>query len=170
MRLRRASTEPRQFWIGPLIPAIRSVVATLSPLVWEEPPYDAWRRTELPWTGHQLPHAEDRKNKRRGTLLGKSDSIPAGCAEIELVTATIHVPQGEFAGLRMFTSLGSTQSNLDLDLTLTPQGQVGGRQILMCTHKVRVYSDSMIDSTLIGTTPFQCIRQQNSDQQPTDSH
>ena len=69
---------------------------------------------------------------------------PAGKrAVIELVTATINVPQGEFARLRMFTSLGSAPSNLDL--TLTPQGQFGGQQILMCTHNVRVYSDSLIE-------------------------
>jgi hypothetical protein len=64
-------------------------------------------------------------------------------AVIELRTATIHVPSGEFARLRMYTSLGSAASNLDL--TLTPQGQVAGQQILMCTHAVRVYSDSLIE-------------------------
>jgi len=69
---------------------------------------------------------------------------PAGKrAVIELVTATIHVPSGEFARLRMYTSLGFVPSNLDL--TLTPQGQFGGQQILMCTHSVRVYSDSLIE-------------------------
>jgi hypothetical protein len=69
---------------------------------------------------------------------------PAGkIAVIELVTATILVPAGEFARLRMYTSLGSAASNLDL--TLTSQGQVGGQRILVCTHAVRVYSDSMID-------------------------
>lgn len=69
---------------------------------------------------------------------------PAGKrAVIELVTATIYVPSGEFARLRMYTSLGFAASNLDF--TLTPQGQVGGQQILMCTHAVRVYSDSLIE-------------------------
>jgi hypothetical protein len=69
---------------------------------------------------------------------------PAGkIAVIELVTASILVPAGEFARLRMFTTLGSAASNLDF--TLTPQGQVGGRRILMCTHAVRVYSDSQIE-------------------------
>jgi hypothetical protein len=43
----------------------------------------------------------------------------------------------------MYTSLGSTPSNLDL--VLTPQGQVGGRQILVATHTVRVYSDHLIE-------------------------
>jgi hypothetical protein len=69
---------------------------------------------------------------------------PAGKrAVIELVTATIVVPSGEFARLRMFTSLGSAASNLDL--TLTPQGQFGGKQILSCTHAIRAYSDSLVD-------------------------
>lgn len=69
---------------------------------------------------------------------------PAGKrAVIELVTATISVPSGEWARLRMYTSLGSTPSNLDL--MLTPQGQVGGRQILVATHTVRVYSDHLIE-------------------------
>src|SRR5262245_40984473 len=72
------------------------------------------------------------------------DIPPAGKrAVIELVTATIYVPQGEFARLRLFTSLGQAASNLDF--TLTPQGQVGGQQILTCTHNVRVYSDSLIE-------------------------
>ena len=69
---------------------------------------------------------------------------PAGKrAVIELVTATISVPSGEWARLRMYTSLGSAPSNLDL--ILTPQGQVGGRQILIATHTVRVYSDQLIE-------------------------
>lgn len=69
---------------------------------------------------------------------------PSGMrAVIELVTATISVPSGEWARLRMYTSLGSTPSNLDL--VLTPQGQVGGRQILVATHAVRVYSDQLIE-------------------------
>jgi len=68
---------------------------------------------------------------------------PGKRAVIELVTATINVPSGEFARLRMFTSLESAASNLDL--TLTPQGQVAGQRILMCTHAVRVYSDSQIE-------------------------
>ena len=69
---------------------------------------------------------------------------PAGKrAVIEQVTATIEVPQGEFARLRLFTSLGFYASNLDF--VLTPQGLVGGQQILECTHLVRVYSDSLIE-------------------------
>jgi hypothetical protein len=67
---------------------------------------------------------------------------PGKRAVIELVTATISVPSGEWARLRMFTSLGYVPSNLDL--FLTPQGQVGGQQILVATHLVRVYSDQLV--------------------------
>src|SRR5262245_17034353 len=60
-------------------------------------------------------------------------NIPAGKrAVIELVTATIRVPSGERARLRMYTSLGFAPSNLDF--VLTPQGQVGGQEILIATH------------------------------------
>ena len=69
---------------------------------------------------------------------------PAGKrAVIELVTATISVPKGESARLRMYTSLGSTPSNLDF--VLTPQGTVGGRDLFVATHSVRVYSDQLIE-------------------------
>ena len=72
---------------------------------------------------------------------------PAGKrAVIELVTATISVPSGEWARLRMFTSLGFTPSNLDF--VLTPQGQVSGHQVLVATHAVRVYSDQLIEFNL----------------------
>ncbi len=70
-------------------------------------------------------------------------NIPAGKrAVIELVTATIQVPTGERARLRLYTSLGFASSNLDF--TLTPQGEVGGRETLIGTHSVRVYSDHHI--------------------------
>lgn len=69
---------------------------------------------------------------------------PAGKrAVIELVTTTIYVPSGERARLRLFTSLGSTPSNLDF--VLTPQGQVGGQEILVGTHSIRAYSDHLIE-------------------------
>ncbi len=71
-------------------------------------------------------------------------NIPPGKrAVIELVTATISVPSGERARLRMYTSLGSAASNLDF--VLTPQGQAGGRELLVATHSVRVYSDHQIE-------------------------
>jgi hypothetical protein len=71
-------------------------------------------------------------------------NIPAGKrVVIELVTASISVPSGERGRLRMYTSLGFAPSNLDF--VLTPQGQVGGREILVATHSVRVYSDHLIE-------------------------
>jgi hypothetical protein len=70
-------------------------------------------------------------------------TIPAGTrAVIELVTALIIVPAGERARLRMYTSLGSAPSNLDL--WVTPQGQVGGNETLVATHTLRAYSDASI--------------------------
>jgi hypothetical protein len=88
--------------------------------------------------------------------------MPAGKrAVIGLVTATIIVPTGEWARLRVGTSLGSVPSNLDL--FLTPQGQVGGRQVLIATHTLRVYSDNLIgfnvnrDNAQTEGDPFICI-------------
>jgi hypothetical protein len=69
---------------------------------------------------------------------------PAGKrAVIELVTAQIQVPQGEWARLRMYTSLGSIASNIDL--FLTPQGVVSGQEIYVATHSIRAYSDGPIE-------------------------
>jgi hypothetical protein len=70
-------------------------------------------------------------------------NIPDGKrAVIELITATIQVPSGERARLRMYTSLDFNPSNLDF--TLTSQGEVGSREILVGTYSVRVYSDHHI--------------------------
>lgn len=87
---------------------------------------------------------------------------PAGKrAVIELVTASILVPAGEQARLRMNTSLGSTPSNIDL--VLTPQGVVGGNEVLVGTHTIRAYSDRMIefnvnrDNAQTGGSAFICI-------------
>jgi hypothetical protein len=69
--------------------------------------------------------------------------IPNGKrAVIELVTAEINVPAGEWARLRLYTSLGAAPSNLDL--FMVHQGTVGGHEILQATHSLRVYSDSTI--------------------------
>jgi hypothetical protein len=69
--------------------------------------------------------------------------VPAGKrAVIELVTATISVPEGEWARLRMYTSLGSVPGNYDL--ALVQQGVVGGQQQLVATHSLRMYSDQLI--------------------------
>jgi hypothetical protein len=66
--------------------------------------------------------------------------VPTGKrAVIELVTAQIIVPDGEWARLRMYTSLGSVPSNLDLFLTF--QGNVGGNAIYDATHSIRAYTD-----------------------------
>ncbi|HEV2964796.1 MAG TPA: hypothetical protein VG649_23415 [Candidatus Angelobacter sp.] len=70
-------------------------------------------------------------------------TIPAKCrVVIEFVTATVVVPAGEMARLRLSTGLGQTASNLDL--TLTPQGIVNSQQILVATHRVRAYADSLL--------------------------
>ena len=63
---------------------------------------------------------------------------------IELVTAEIVVPHGEWARLRLFTSLGQVASNLDLILTRQGQ-QADGRDVLHCTHAIRAYSDNTIE-------------------------
>jgi hypothetical protein len=64
-------------------------------------------------------------------------------AVIELVTAQILVPQGEWARLRMYTSLGVQPSNIDLFLTF--QGNVSGQSIYVATHSIRAYTDSLIE-------------------------
>jgi hypothetical protein len=70
--------------------------------------------------------------------------VPKGKrAVIELVTAQIIVPSGEWARLRMYTSLGSVPSNIDLFVTF--QGNVGGSAVYVATHSLRVYSDNSID-------------------------
>ncbi len=69
-------------------------------------------------------------------------SVPANHRlVIEFVTASIYVPAGEMARLRMFTGLGPNPSNLDL--ALTPQGIVNGQQVLVATHCIRAYADSL---------------------------
>ncbi len=68
---------------------------------------------------------------------------PAGKrAVIEFVTAQIIVPQGEWARLRLGTSLGTLPSNLDLFLTF--QGNVSGQSVYVATHSIRAYSDGPI--------------------------
>ncbi len=70
--------------------------------------------------------------------------VPKGKrAVIELVTAQIIVPAGEWARLRMYTSLGSVPSNLDFFLTF--QGNVGGNTIYDATHSLRAYTDNDIE-------------------------
>jgi hypothetical protein len=70
--------------------------------------------------------------------------VPKGKrAVVELVTAQIIVPSGEWARLRMYTSLGFVPSNLDLFLTF--QGNVSGNAIYDATHALRAYTDNEID-------------------------
>jgi len=78
--------------------------------------------------------------------------VPKGKrAVIELVTAQIVVPSGEWARLRMYTSLGSVPSNLDLFLTF--QGNVAGEAIYDATHSLRVYTDNDIDFNINRDNP-----------------
>jgi hypothetical protein len=58
---------------------------------------------------------------------------------IEFVTATVEVPAGESARLRMFTGFSTGQAG-NLDLALTPQGMVGGQANYVATHTVRAYT------------------------------
>jgi hypothetical protein len=70
--------------------------------------------------------------------------VPKGKrAIIELVTAEIIVPSGEWTRLRMYTSLGSVPSNIDLFVTF--QGNVEGNAVYVATHPLRVYTDNEID-------------------------
>ena len=62
---------------------------------------------------------------------------------IEFVTATIEVPVGESARLRMFTGFSNGQAG-NFDLALTPQGTVSGQSIWICTHQVRAYTDGFL--------------------------
>jgi hypothetical protein len=68
---------------------------------------------------------------------------PKSRVVIEFVTATVIVPAGEMARLRMYTGLGTSPSNLDL--VLTPQGIVNGQQVLVATHGARAYADSLLE-------------------------
>ena len=60
-----------------------------------------------------------------------------------MVTAPIIVPSGEWARLRMYTSLGTVLSNLDLFQTF--QGDPSGKANYTATHSIRAYTDNEID-------------------------
>jgi hypothetical protein len=69
---------------------------------------------------------------------------PGKLLVIELVTATIEVPVGEAARLRMYTSLAAAPGNFDL--FLTPQGvRNGDTAIWVCTQSVRAYTDNLLE-------------------------
>ena len=75
---------------------------------------------------------------------GDWNLIPKGKrAVIELVTAQILVPAKEWVRLRMYTSLGTTPSNLDL--FVTHQGDFQGKAVYVATHSLRTYSDNTIE-------------------------
>jgi hypothetical protein len=59
---------------------------------------------------------------------------------IEFVTATVEVPAGESARLRMFTGFSNGQAG-NFDLALTPQGVRNGRSLYVSTQMVRAYTD-----------------------------
>jgi hypothetical protein len=62
---------------------------------------------------------------------------------IEFVTATVEVPAGESARLRMFTGFSNGQAG-NLDLALTPQGILNGQSVYVGTHMVRAYTDGFL--------------------------
>ena len=63
---------------------------------------------------------------------------------VEFVTATVEVPAGESARLRMFTGFSNSQAG-NFDLALTPQGIVNGQSVYVATHTLRAYTDNHID-------------------------
>jgi hypothetical protein len=90
--------------------------------------YHAWKSANLPASFNHMI----------------SFNIPAGRRfVIELVTASIGVPAGETARLRMFTGLGASPSNVDL--FVTPQGFFGGKAQFVATHALRAYTDSLLE-------------------------
>jgi hypothetical protein len=116
-------------------PISRSIVRTAAPVACDDcravNAFQAWHDIELtPSFNWEISFAD-------------YGIPPAGKkAVIELVTAQIIVPQGEWARLRMYTSLGTTASNLDLFLTF--QGAASGQSIYVATHSIRAYSDGPI--------------------------
>jgi hypothetical protein len=84
--------------------------------------------------------------------LGGPNFVPAGKrAVIELVTATISVPDGEWARLRMFTSLGQAAGNFDL--ALVHQGVLNGKAQLVATHTLRAYTDGLLSFNINRDNP-----------------
>jgi hypothetical protein len=62
---------------------------------------------------------------------------------IELVTATVEVPAGESARLRMFTGFSNGQAG-NFDLVLKAQGIVNGQSIYVATSSLRTYTDGFL--------------------------
>ncbi|MBV8829819.1 MAG: hypothetical protein JO108_11395 [Acidobacteriaceae bacterium] len=91
--------------------------------------------------------------------VGVSFSIPAGKqAVIQFVTATVQVPAGEWARLRLYTSIGSSPGNFDL--VLTPQGSPGGQSTYVATHSLKLFTDNLLEFNINrdnGTTSGQAV-------------
>jgi uncharacterized protein YoaH (UPF0181 family) len=62
---------------------------------------------------------------------------------IEFVTATVEVPAGESARLRMSTGYSSGQA-ANFDLALVQQGISGGTAVHVATHAIRAYTDGFL--------------------------
>jgi hypothetical protein len=62
---------------------------------------------------------------------------------VEFVTATVQVPAGQSARLRMFTGFSNGQAG-NFDLALTPQGVVNGQSVYVGSHMVRAYTDGFL--------------------------
>jgi len=94
--------------------------------------FQAWHQVALPASFNMMVSFADWK------------LIPNGKrAVIELVTAQITVPDGEWVRLRMYTSLGTVPSNIDLAVAY--QGSLAGNAVYVATHSLRAYSDNEID-------------------------
>jgi hypothetical protein len=94
--------------------------------------FHAWRSFQLPASFNMFVDFDD------------WHLIPKGKrAVIELVTAQILVPAKEWVRLRMYTSLGSDPSNLDL--FVNHQGDFQGQVVYVATHSLRAYTDNTIE-------------------------
>jgi hypothetical protein len=71
------------------------------------------------------------------------DPPPGQRLVVEFVTATVEVPAGESARLRMFTGFSDGQAG-NFDLALAPQGIVNGQSVYVATHLVRAYTDNFL--------------------------
>jgi len=113
-------------------PAVRATVSATCDDCRATTAFQAWHEVDLTPSFNVMVSFADWKIVPKGKR-----------AVIELVTAQIIVPSGEWARLRMYTSLGVVPSNLDLFLTF--QGNVSGSAIYVATHSLRVYTDNEIE-------------------------
>jgi hypothetical protein len=69
--------------------------------------------------------------------------VPKGKrAVIELITASILTPPDTWPSLGLNTAVGT--ANLNLNLSVTPQGQTANWATYVATHSLRVYTDGII--------------------------